>query len=357
MTRTLKFHQAILEATEQLLDIDPRVYVIGLGAPDPKGLFGTTMGLEKKYGSNRIMDMPVSENGMTGVLIGSALVGMRPIMTHQRVDFSLLALDQLINNAAKWHYMFGGKASVPIVIRMFIGRGWGQGPQHSQTLHSLFAHIPGLKVVMPSTCFDAKGLLISAVQDPNPVIFIEHRWLHNISGEVPQEMYTVPIGKAKLLREGDAITIVASSHMSLEAWRASALLEGEGISAEIIDLRTIRPIDAETILQSVRKTGRLLVVDPDWKTCGFAAEILALVAEEAMGDLKVPPARLTYPDHPCPTSWTLANHYYPASKEIAVKVLQMMGKKSRADELWAEVLEMRSSKPLDVPDPTFTGPF
>src|SRR3990167_3336413 len=175
MSREIKFHQAILEATTQLMESNPDVYVIGLGAPDPKGLFGTTMGLEEKFGPNRVMDMPASENAMTGIVIGSALMGMRPIMTHQRVDFSLLALDQLINNAAKWHYMFGGKGSVPMVVRMFIGRGWGQGPQHSQTLHSIFAHIPGLKVVMPSNPQDAKGLFISSVQDNNPVIFLEHR--------------------------------------------------------------------------------------------------------------------------------------------------------------------------------------
>ncbi len=189
-----KFNEAILEAHDQLMAVDPNVYIMGLGVPDPKGIFGTTVGLQEKYGPNRVMDMPCSENAMTGVAIGSALVGMRPIMTHQRVDFFLLALDQLVNNACKWHFMFGGQLNVPLVIRLIIGRGWGQGPQHSQTLTSFFAHLPGLKVVAPSSPYDAKGLLISAVEDNNPVVYLEHRWLHNIYGEVPSEIYRVPLG-------------------------------------------------------------------------------------------------------------------------------------------------------------------
>ncbi|MBS3905139.1 MAG: alpha-ketoacid dehydrogenase subunit beta [Simkania sp.] len=357
MGRELKFHQAILEATDQLMELDPSVYVMGLGVPDPKGLFGTTSGLQQKYGPDRVMDMPVSENAMTGVAIGTAIMGLRPIMTHQRVDFCLLALDQLINNAAKWHYMFGGRANVPLVIRLLIGRGWGQGPQHSQTLHSLFAHIPGLKVVMPSNCYDAKGLLISSVEDNNPVIFLEHRWLHNIFGEVPEGIYRVPIGSAKIVNEGKDITVIACSHMTLEAWKAIGLLENDGISIELIDLRTIKPLDKETVLNSVLKTGRVIVLDPDWRTCGFASELLAILAEEAFDSLKSPPVRITYPDHPCPTSWALSNHYYPTSKEIALKILEMMGKPTRAKALLEEILQLRMQQPLDVPDASFTGPF
>ena len=198
MTRELKYFQAILEATDQCLAADPRVYVIGLGVTDPKGIFGTTLGLEAKYGPRRVMDMPVSENALTGIALGSAVTGMRPIMTHQRVDFALLALDQLINNAAKWHTMFGGRMRAPMVIRLIIGRGWGQGPQHSQSLQALFAHIPGLKVVMPATPYDAKGLLVAAVEDDNPVIYLEHRWLHGIWGPVPEERYRVPLGEARV---------------------------------------------------------------------------------------------------------------------------------------------------------------
>lgn len=353
----IRYNEAILQATDQLMELDHNVYVMGLGVPDPKGIFGTTLGLQQKYGSERVLDMPTSENAMTGIAIGSALLGLRPIMTHQRVDFFLLALDQLINNGAKWHYMFGGQMSVPLVIRLIIGRGWGQGPQHSQTLHSYFAHIPGLKVVMPSSPYDAKGLLISAVQDNNPVIYLEHRWLHNIYGEVPAEMYSIPLGKARVVTEGRDLTIIACSHMTLEAYKAARYLREDGIEAEIIDLRSIKPLDKETLLTSVKKTGRALIVDPDWKTCGFAAEIMSVLVEEAFDSLKSPPRRLTYPDRLTPTSWALANHYYPTAQEIAISALEMLGRPTQARRLLETLLEERMRGPLDVPDPSFTGPF
>ena len=357
MPREIKFSEAILEATDQLMALDPKVYLMGLGVPDPKGIFGTTLGLAEKYGPNRVMDMPISENGMTGVAIGSALVGMRPIMTHQRTDFFLLALDQLINNGAKWHYMFAGKMKVPLVIRLVIGRGWGQGPQHSQSLHALFAHVPGLKVVMPSNAYDAKGLLVSAVEDDNPVIYLEHRWLHNIFTDVPEEVYRVPLGKAKILQEGSDVTVIACSHMTLEAWKAAKMLAEEKISIEIIDLRTIKPLDKETILQSVRKTGRVVVADPDWKSCGLASEIIALIAENAHEELKAPPRRITYPDSYTPTSWALANHYYPTAKDIAAAIYQLMGYPTHAKKLIEAMLQAKMHEPLDVPDKSFTGPF
>lgn len=353
--REITLSRAIFEAIDQKMAQDEKVYIIGLGVPDPKGLFGTTLGLFEKYGSDRVMDMPVSENGMTGVCIGSALMGMRPIMTHQRVDFFLLALDQLINNGAKWHYMFGGQSSVPMVIRLLIGRGWGQGPQHSQTLHSFFAHIPGLKVVMPSNPYDAKGLLISSIEDDNPVVFLEHRWLHNVFGDVPEQIYRVPLGKAKILRMGNEITVITSSHMTLEAFKALSYLED--CSIELIDLRSIRPLDKETIFQSVKKTGRVLVVDQDWKTGGFASEIMALITEELFSFLKAAPERLTYPDYPCPTSWHLSNDYYPTAKDISLKILQMLNRETKAIALLNEIIKQRLEKPLDVPDATFKGPF
>ncbi|MCX7178069.1 MAG: alpha-ketoacid dehydrogenase subunit beta, partial [Proteobacteria bacterium] len=248
MNRQLKFSEAIREATDQAMGRDPSVYIVGLGVPDPKGIFGTTLGLQEKYGAVRVQDMPLSENAMTGVALGSALVGMRPIITHQRMDFALVAMEQMVNQAAKWHYMFGGKANVPMVVRMIIGRGWGQGPQHSQSLQAWFAHIPGLKVVMPTTAHDAKGLLAASIEDNNPVIFIEHRWLHNIADEVPAEYYTVPLGKARVMRAGSDVTIVGTSYMALEALRAAERLDEDGISAEVVDLRTIRPWDIETVL-------------------------------------------------------------------------------------------------------------
>lgn len=354
MPRQIKYNEAILEATDQVMELDPSVYVMGLGVPDPKGIFGTLSGLTQKYGAERVLDMPTSENGMTGIGIGSAILGMRPIMTHQRVDFFLLALDQLINNGAKWHYMFGNQMSVPIVIRLIIGRGWGQGPQHSQTLHSFFAHIPGLKVVMPSTPYDAKGLLVSAVEDNNPVVYLEHRWLHGIFGDVPKDLYRVPIGKAKILKEGKDVTVVATSHMTLEAYKAAQWLEKEGLSVEVVDLRSIKPLDKETILASLQKTGRLIVADPDWKTVGFAAEVVAVAVEEGLSFLKAPPVRITHPDRLCPTGWTLANHFYPTAHDIACAALKMMNKPVSA--FMEELLQQRK-RPMDVPNQEFTGPF
>jgi pyruvate dehydrogenase E1 component beta subunit len=350
--RELKYFQAINEAIDQCMGNDPSVYIIGLGVPDPKGIFATTLGLQEKYGSKRVMDMPVSENGMTGIAIGSALVGMRPVMTHQRVDFALLAMEQIVNQAANWYYMFGGQKTIPMVIRMIIGRGWGQGPQHSQSLQAWFAHVPGLKVVMPTTAYDAKGLLISSIEDNNPVIFLEHRWLHNIIGEVPEGHYRVPLGKAKVMRSGNDITIAATSYMTLESLRAAQLLADYGISAEVIDILTLKPLDEETILDSVRKTGNLIVADTGWKTGGFAGEVVARVVEAVFDSLKNAPERITLPDCPTPTTRALANHYYPRAIDIVTKALKMLG-----HNVDASLFNETDNIPLDVPDKGFTGPF
>jgi len=353
MKRQINLAQAVLEATSQCMQDDRSVYIMGLGVTDPKGVFGTTVGLEKKFGSKRVLDMPVAENGMTGIAIGSALVGMRPILTHQRIDFMLLSLDQIINNAAKWHYMFGGKMKIPIVIRLLVGRGWGQGPQHSQSLQALFAHIPGLKVVMPATPYDAKGLLVSAIEDNNPVIFIEHRWLHNTLGNVPSEKYRIPLGKAKVVKEGKDLTIVSSSYTTLEAIKVAELLKKYGINIEVIDLRTIKPLDIDTIEKSIKKTGRLIVVDSAWGSFGVAAEILAQIAERAYHLLKSAPQRITFPDAPTPTGWALSNHYYPQIQDIVNSVRKML-KLNQQNQKHPGVV---AGIPLDVPDATFKGPF
>ena len=352
MTRQLKFSDAILEATRQCMASDPRVYVIGLGVTDPKGIFGTTLGLEAEFGPRRVMDMPTSENAMTGIAIGSALAGMRPVMTHQRVDFALLALDQIFNNAAKWHYMFGERLSVPLVIRLIIGRGWGQGPQHSQSLQSVFGHFPGLRVVMPATAYDAKGLLAAAIQDENPVIYLEHRWLHGVMGPVPETSYSVPIGHARVAREGRDLTIVASSYMTLEALRAAERLAKLNVDAEVIDLRSIRPLDEVTVLASVRKTGRLIAADLDWKAMGVSSEIVAIAAEQALGSLKCPPRRLAFADCPSPTSPALAKDFYPRAVHIVTAAKEMMGIKDSVDEF-----ALLDPGLFDVPDPHFKGPF
>jgi len=349
MSRELKYFQALNEATDLCMANDPRVQIMGLGVPDPKGVFGSTLGLQEKYGPERVSDLPTAENGMTGVAIGAALAGMRPIVTHIRLDFAVLTLEQLVNQAAKWHYMFGGRMRVPLVVRMIVGRGWGQGPQHSQALHAWFAHVPGLRVVMPTTPHDAKGLLISSIEDDNPVIVIEHRWLYNISGPVPDGMYRVPIGRARVMREGTDVTIVAISYMALEALRAAEVLATHGINAEVIDLRSLRPWDEEAVLHSVHKTRRLVVTDLAWKTGGFSAEILARVAEEGI-PLDVPPRRVCLPDSPTPTSPALAAHYYPRAVDLERTVAAMF-------EIDMPEVHAPVAIPLDIPDMSFTGPF
>ena len=352
-SRELKFFQAIHEALDLSLEKDPNVYLMGLGVPDPKGVFGTTLGLQQKYGDRRILDTPTSENAMTGVAIGSSLVGMRPVMVHQRIDFALLAIDQIVSQAAKWHYMFGGKMRVPIVIRLLVGRGWEQGPQHSQSLQSWFAHIPGLKVVMPSTPYDAKGMLIASIEDNNPVIFIEHRWLHNTFGEVPGGIYRVPLGIAKVARQGRDVTFAATSYSVLEALRAAEVLSEKGVEAEVVDLRTLRPLDLETLLESVRKTGRLLVADTGWKFGGFGAEVVASVTENAFRELKCPPVRLGMLDAPVPTSPALSRLSYPGVCEIVTEACGMLGIPSENLLIPQEASIFKA----DVPDPQFTGPF
>ncbi|MHB8694527.1 MAG: alpha-ketoacid dehydrogenase subunit beta [Solirubrobacteraceae bacterium] len=351
--RDLTFAEAIREALDIALADDPSVYLIGEGVPDPKSIFGTTKGLLEKYGGDRVLDMPLAENGMTGVTIGSAITGMRPVLTHQRLDFALLSIDQIVNNAAKWHYMFGGRMDVPLVIRMLIGRGWGQGPQHSQSLQSWFAHVPGLKVVMPAVPADAKGLMLAAIADPNPVIYLEHRWLHNVHGPVAEGRYETPIGEARIAREGDDVTIVGSSYIALEAIRAAEVLAEHGVDAEVIDLRSVRPLDIDTVLASVRRTGRLVVCDDAWPRCGVASEVVASVCEAAMDALSSPPARVTFPDHPTPTSHGLSGGYYPTPGDIVTAVGRMLDREipSLAGANGA------SAQPHDVPDPTFTGPF
>jgi pyruvate dehydrogenase E1 component beta subunit len=350
--RIITSAQAIREALQLALQKDPAVYVVGLGAPDPKGIFGTTIGLQDEFGPDRVMDMPTSENGMTGVVLGSALLGMRPVLTHQRIDFALLSMDQIVSQAANWHYMFGGQNSVPVVIRMVIGRGWGQGSQHAQSLQAWFAHIPGLKVIMPSNPHDCKGLLLAAIRDNNPVIFIEHRWLHFVTGEVPEGWYEVPLGSARVVREGQDITLCGTSYMTLECIRAAELLAEDGISAEVVDIRSLRPLDRETILASVRKTGRLIAADTGWTSYGVTAEIMATVTEAAFDSLKAAPARAASPDVPSPSTPALAEHFYPRANDIVRKARIALG---RGPDEGKALPELTTA--VDQPDPSYVGPF
>jgi pyruvate dehydrogenase E1 component beta subunit len=350
--RIKKYSEAINEALSTAMEIDKSVICYGLGVPDPKGVFGTTLGLQEKFGKERVFDMPTSENAMTGVAIGASLNGIRPVVVHQRLDFFLLAMDQLVNNAAKWHYMFGGQSSVPITIRLIIGRGWGQGPTHSQNLQAIFAHIPGLKVVMPATAADAKGLLLSSIFDNNPVIFLEHRWLHNLEGDVPKGNYRIPIGKANHLNRGSDITIVSLSYMTIEALHAVDALEKEGISCDLIDLRTIKPIDFDPIVISVKKTGRLLVLDTGVRTGSIAGEIIARVSIESFDSLIQSPERITLPDFPTPTSSELTRGFYRRTENIIDVVSNMLGR-----NLVGNKLIDRGNLPHDVPGEWFKGPF
>ena len=355
---TVTAAEAIREATDRALARWPESFLIGEGVADPKGIFGTTSGLVQKYGPDRVVEMPVAENGLTGIVIGAAMVGQRPILVHQRVDFALLSLEQLFNNAAKTHYVTNGRHKVPMVVRMVVGRGWGQGPAHSQSLEAVFAHVPGLKVVMPSLPGSFHTLMLDSVADDNPVLMIEHRWLHYVTGPVGDADMGWSLKEPCRLREGGDVTIVATSYMVLEALRAAERLAEAGVEAEIIDLSVLRPLNPEIILESVRKTGRLVVCDTGWSTFGVGAEILSVVVERAFGALKAAPKRIGLPDHPTPSSASLAATYYPGSADIADAVASMTGMSEAAViSVRDRLAEERASLPIDKPDPAFKGPF
>jgi pyruvate/2-oxoglutarate/acetoin dehydrogenase E1 component len=348
--RTLSYRAALLEAQHQALEADQRVFVMGLGVDDPTGIFGSTLGLAEAFGRERVFDTPLAENGMTGIAIGAALAGMRPIMVHQRVDFLLLTMDQLVNHASKWHYMFGGRQTVPLVVRAVVGRGWGQGAQHSQSLQAMFMHTPGLKVVMPSTAYDAKGLLLASIADHNPVVFIEHRMLYDHTDVVPSEPYEVALGEAAVRRPGRDVTIVGISYMAFEASRAGEALEQQGYDPEIIDLRTVKPWDEATIVESVRKTGRLVIADTSWRTAGAAAEISARVCELAFNDLRAPIERVSLPDVPTPTTHVLEKAFYPGADQIVAAAKRTMGAGREASKAVVGIVE-------DPAISRFQGPF
>jgi pyruvate dehydrogenase E1 component beta subunit len=313
--RGLSYRDALLEAQRQLLESDPLVFLIGEGIDDPGGVFGSTLGLYKSF-PGRVLDIPIAENGLTGIAMGAALAGMRPLFIHMRVDFLPMCMDMIVNHAAKWNYMTGGRAGVPLVIRSITGKGWGSAAQHSQALHAMFAHVPGLKILLPATPYDAKGLLLAASADGNPVLCFEHRWLYDFTGYVPAEKYTVPLGKGVIRREGGHVTIVALSLMIYEAVKAARELAAEGIEAEIIDPRSIKPLDEELILSSVKKTGRLIVADTGSRTGSFACHISSVAAEKAWHDLKAPIRLVCMPDTPVPAAPALEKAYYRGKDQI-----------------------------------------
>jgi pyruvate dehydrogenase E1 component beta subunit len=324
VTRKLSYALAINEAIRQSMETDDSVFLIGQGVKSPWYVGQTCVGLIEKFSERRVIDTPVSENAVTGAAVGAAISGMRPIVVHPRVDFMMYALDPIINEAANWHYMFGGNSKVPVVFWGIINRGGEQAAQHSQALQAMFAHIPGLKVVMPSNAYDAKGLLVAAIRDNNPVVFLDDRWLYGEQGDVPEELYEVPLGKAAVAREGRDCTIVSSSFLLKESLLAAQeLKDSAGINVEVVDLRTIKPVDTETIKTSVAKTGRLLV--GGWKSFGVSAEIAAWAAEECWSCLKGPVSRLALPDVPAPASVSLEAQYYIYKSHIVEKVRQLLG--------------------------------
>lgn len=323
--RRLSLSLAINEALHQAMAADPSVVLIGQGVKSPWYVGNTCRGLVERFGEERVFDTPVSENAVTGAAVGAALAGLRPVVVHPRMDFMLFAFDPIVNQAANWHYMSGGTAPVPAVFWGIINRGGEQAAQHSQALHSIFAHVPGLKVVAPATPHDAKGLMIAAIRDPNPVVFVDERALYGEEGVVPEEIYEVPIGKAETRRAGSDLTIVAFSSMAPRALEAAAKLEAEGISAEVLDLRSLKPLDMDRIASSVAKTGRAIVCDVGWRTGGIGAEIAAQIAETCWGSLKAAPVRVALPDAPAPASRTLEAAYYPGTEDVLAAARRLMG--------------------------------
>jgi pyruvate dehydrogenase E1 component beta subunit len=322
--RLVTYVDALQEAVAQEMRRDPSVFVFGLDVDDHKAIQGSTRGLVDEFGPERVFGTPLSEDAMTGVAIGAAMAGMRPIHVHIRMDFLMLCMNQLVNIAAKSRYMYDGQVKVPLVVRAMIGKSWGQGAQHSQGLHAMFMHVPGLKVVAPSNAHDAKGCLIAAIRDDNPVIFVEHRLLYFTDAYVPEEIFEVPLGKARVCTEGDAITIVGISNMLVEALRAHELLAAIGIEAEVIDPISLVPLDVDTIVQSVRRTGRLLVVDNAWTSCGASAEIVARVAESIQNGKPIQVRRMGYAPTTCPTSPVLEAQFYADPAKIAAAAYAMV---------------------------------
>ncbi len=316
--RKLTYAMALSEGLCQSMERDPSIFVTGIAVDYPSGIFGSTTEAAKRFGPERVFESPAMENALTGIAVGAAAMGKRPVVVHPRNDFMFLAFDNLINLAAKWRYMFDGKAgNAPIVVRAVIGKGWGQGATHSQSLQAPLAHFPGLTVVMPAFPQDAKGLTIAALQHNGPVVILEHRSLYAMDGPVAETFDATPLGKANVIRAGSDITIVGTSFMACQALDAAAELARHGVEAEVIDLRSIRPLDEETILKSVEKTGRLLVADTSWELCGVASEIAALAAEKAFTSLKAPVRRISLANCPAPVSAKLEDAFYPKTSTIA----------------------------------------
>jgi pyruvate dehydrogenase E1 component beta subunit len=324
--QTMTFAQALNHAHRLEMQRDPNIYVAGEDVGTYGGIFGVTSGLLAEFGNKRVRDTPITESAIIGTAVGAAAGGLRPVIELMFVDFIGVSLDQLYNQAAKMKYMFGGKAKLPIVLRASCGAGMGAAAQHSQCLEAFFMHIPGLKVVMPSTPYDAKGLLISSIRDDNPVVFLEHKMLYGTEQEVPTEAYTIPLGQADIKREGGDITVVATAQMVARALSAAEKLAAEKISLEVVDPRTLSPLDEDTILNSIKKTHRLLIVHEEVKFAGSGAEIAAMAAEKAFDYLDAPILRVAAPFTPVPFSPALEAEFIPSEAKIIQAAKRLMGK-------------------------------
>jgi pyruvate dehydrogenase E1 component beta subunit len=318
--RSINFGQGINEALHQACELCKDVVVLGQLVDYKSGIFGTTTGLVEAFGPERIQDFPVAEGLMTSAAIGAAVAGLRPVLVHQRLDFMLYSLDAIANWLALWRFKSDGRASVPVTIRAIVGKGWGQGPQHSKSLHAWFAHLPGLRVAVPSTAYDAKGLLLESIFGEDPTIIIEHRGLFSMMDEVPEMPYRVRFGQAARRRAGRDVTIAAIGMMVPFVLRVADRLLENGIRAEVLDLRTVSPLDVESICTSVAKTRRLVVADPAWQSCGVAAEVIAAVCENAGDRLAAPPLRICFPDSHTPMSASLEKEYYPDEDGVLSRI-------------------------------------
>ena len=325
VVREITFAQALNEALDYEMSKDPKVVVMGEDVGIYGGIYGVTAGLLDKYGPERVIDTPIAESGFVGTGVGAAATGLlRPVVELMFIDFLGVTFDQIYNQAAKMRYMFGGKAKISMVLRTTCGAGFSAAAQHSQSLHAIFAHVPGLKVVMPSTPYDAKGLLISSIEDDDPVIFIEHKALYAVKGEVPEEPYSIPLGEADVKREGKDVTIVATAAMVHKSLEVAEKLEKDGISVEVVDPRTIVPLDVDTIINSIKKTGKLVVVDEGYPRCGFATDVAALAVNKTFDSLKAPVKIVTPPATPVPFSPALESEWIPSTEKIEKAVREIL---------------------------------
>ena len=348
MKKNLIFAEVVKETLKNIMYSNKKTVLFGLGVDDPKGIFGTTKGLKEIFGPKRVFDIPASENAMTGVAIGMSLNGIIPIMCHQRMDFFLLAFDQLINNAAKWKFMFGGQQKSPIIIRLIVGRGWGQGPTHSQNFQNMLANVPGLKIFIPSLPSTMRDILNSSINSSDPVLIIEHRWLHNIKEKIDLKLKR-EIKAATKKVSGKQLTIISSSYSTIEIMKLYKVLKQNKISFDHIDLNVLRPLNDNIIFNSVKKTGKLLVLDNSvHKTCSFGGHLISELISKKNNIFKSEPINLTLPDIPSPSSFYLTKDFYNSEKKILKSISKLVGKKINYNH---------DIKIHDIPDPSFRGPF